>query len=98
MSNLRTEVERTLASSRHCGDDLIWGPAPRDEFVFGGLKAEDPRAGDAMDWVLRAMVAFYFVEHDNQPASTDEVYSWVADMTPGQVEQAVSVCVVIGLP
>lgn len=95
-AQLRTAVESALAQSRDEAEGMIWGP--QRSFRFGALRDDAPREGGPMAWTLRALIAFYYIEHDNQPATAEEVTAWVSELTPAQVVTAVNVGVVVGLP
>ncbi len=76
----------------------MWGPQAREGFRFGTLSDETPREGGPLAWALRAMIAFYYIEHDNRSATLEEVSGWIEAMSPAQVVSAVNVAVVVGLP
>lgn len=73
----------------------IWGPRA---FTPYKLEPGDEREGTAMDWVERALIAWYFLQHDNTPATITEVRAWVDVLTPDAIFQAVEFMARVGLP
>ncbi len=96
--DLRAAVERALSESREAGVGLVWGPRHQEGFRFGTLSPSTPREGGPLAWVLRVLISWYYIEHDNQPATAEDVYTWVEGLAPDQIERAVGVAIVVGLP
>lgn len=79
------------------GSHQFWGP--RRDFCFGHLDADQPREeGGGLLWCQRALWAYYFIQHDNNPAAEDEIREWCNQLTPEKVLEAVRLAITIGLP
>ena len=103
-AELRTAVERCLADvnvvTPKVGgkDTVIWGPTGMSGYRFAELPPSSRREGTPLEWTTRCLVTMYFIEHENEPGTTDEIYAWIRDVTPEKILEAVNLGVVVGLP
>lgn len=72
-----------------------WGPTSFTPFELTGA---DRREGGAREWVSRALIAAYFLAHDNQPALWVDICDWTEARTPEEVLDAILFAVHVGLP
>lgn len=75
--------------------DEIWGPRSFEPYK---LRPDEEREGGAREWIERALIAWYFVKHDNQPTPMAVICRWIEDLTPLEVLTAVETMARVGLP